>query len=154
MDYTFLTKRNKGYNGIKIPCQTLKKIINWLKPGDKKTKNKHIKQKLRIGNIGCGGRIWTYDLQVMSLTSYRAAPPRVNLCGSLFVSFPWFEVTTFKSMYHSLIWPGSDLLSHALRRSTIGAEGFHDRVRDGIGCRPLAITTRPDERMVTTFNRD
>ena len=25
---------------------------------------------------GCGGRIWTYDLQVMSLTSYRAAPPR------------------------------------------------------------------------------
>ncbi len=26
--------------------------------------------------FGCGGRIWTYDLQVMSLTSYRAAPPR------------------------------------------------------------------------------
>ena len=30
--------------------------------------------------------------------------------------------------------PGGDLLSHALRRSTIGAEGFHGRVRDGIGC--------------------
>ena len=29
--------------------------------------------------------------------------------------------------------PGGDLLSHALRRSTIGAEGFHGRVRDGIG---------------------
>ena len=28
---------------------------------------------------------------------------------------------------------GDDLLSHALRRSTIGAEGFHGRVRDGIG---------------------
>ncbi len=39
--------------------------------------------------------------------------------------------------------PGSDLLSHALRRSTIGAEGFHGRVRDGIGCGALAITTRP-----------
>src|SRR4051812_36221381 len=26
---------------------------------------------------GCGGRIRTCDLQVMSLTSYRAAPPRV-----------------------------------------------------------------------------
>ena len=39
--------------------------------------------------------------------------------------------------------PGSDLLSHALRRSTIGAEGLHGRVRDGIGCFPLAITTRP-----------
>ena len=44
--------------------------------------------------------------------------------------------------------PGGDLLSHTLRCSTIGAEGFHGRVRDGIGCRPLAITTRswrPDE---------
>ena len=39
--------------------------------------------------------------------------------------------------------PGGDLLSHALRRSTIGAEGFHGRVRDGIGCRTLAMTTRP-----------
>ena len=38
--------------------------------------------------------------------------------------------------------PGGDLLSHTLRCSTIGAEGFHGRVRDGIGCMPLAITTR------------
>jgi hypothetical protein len=30
--------------------------------------------------------------------------------------------------------PGGDRLSRALRRSTIGAEGFHGRVRDGIGC--------------------
>ena len=30
--------------------------------------------------------------------------------------------------------PGGDLLFHVLRRSTIGAEGFHGRVRDGIGC--------------------
>jgi hypothetical protein len=28
---------------------------------------------------GCGGRIRTYDLQVMSLTSYQAAPPRGRL---------------------------------------------------------------------------
>ena len=33
-----------------------------------------------------------------------------------------------------LCGPGSDLLSRALRHSTIGAEGFHGRVRDGIGC--------------------
>jgi hypothetical protein len=33
-----------------------------------------------------------------------------------------------------LAGPGGDLLFHALRRSTIGAEGFHGRVRDGIGC--------------------
>ena len=30
--------------------------------------------------------------------------------------------------------PGSDLLSRVLGHSTIGAEGFHGRVRDGIGC--------------------
>src|ERR1051325_8474665 len=30
--------------------------------------------------------------------------------------------------------PGDDRLSRVLRRSTIGAEGFHGRVRDGIGC--------------------
>ena len=33
-----------------------------------------------------------------------------------------------------LHWPGGDLLFHVLGRSTIGAEGFHGRVRDGIGC--------------------
>ena len=33
-----------------------------------------------------------------------------------------------------LIRPGGDLLSRALRRSTMGAEGFHGRVRNGIGC--------------------
>ena len=38
--------------------------------------------------------------------------------------------------------PGSDLLSRALRQSTIGAERLNDRVRDGIGWGPLAITTR------------
>ena len=26
--------------------------------------------------FGCGGRIWTYDLRVMSPTSYQTAPPR------------------------------------------------------------------------------
>ena len=29
--------------------------------------------------VGCGGRIRTCDLQVMSLTSYRTAPPRVDI---------------------------------------------------------------------------
>jgi hypothetical protein len=39
--------------------------------------------------------------------------------------------------------PGSDLLSQVLRLSTIGAEKFNGRVRDGIGFRLLAKTTRP-----------
>ena len=38
--------------------------------------------------------------------------------------------------------PGSDLLSQALRLSTIGAEEFNGRVRYGNGFRPLAKTTR------------
>ena len=39
--------------------------------------------------------------------------------------------------------PGGDLLSRVLRRSTIGAEEFDDRVRNGIGYGLLAITTKP-----------
>src|SRR6201985_2533068 len=62
----------------------------------------------------------------MSLTSYRAAPPRggeclwCGLCEGVLCS--------------GLGRPGGDLLSRVLRRSTIGAEGFHGRVRNGIGC--------------------
>ncbi len=44
-------------------------------------------------------------------------------------------------------WSGGDLLSHVLRRSTIGATGLNGRVRDGIGCFPRAVTTRPGEAM-------
>lgn len=50
--------------------------------------------------------------------------------------------------WHSLGRPGGVLLSHALRRSTIGAEGFHGRVRDGIGCFALAMATRSSKRML------
>src|SRR5579863_5912895 len=56
----------------------------------------------------------------MSLTSYRAAPPRGGGGGG--------------GKGRGLGRPGGDLLFRALRRSTIGAEGFNGRVRDGIGC--------------------
>src|SRR6516162_4349473 len=39
--------------------------------------------------------------------------------------------------------PASDLLFQVLRLSTIGAGKFNGRVRDGIGYRLPAITTRP-----------
>ena len=74
----------------------------------------------------------------MSLTSYRAAPSRVK-SGSL--EF----IVCLKSLF-SLGIPGSDLLSRALRHSTIGAESFHVRVRNGIGCTPLARATRSSKR--------
>ena len=54
----------------------------------------------------------------MSLTSYRAAPPRGMGVG----------------MGEGSGGPGGDLLFRRLSGSTIGAEGFHGRVRDGIGC--------------------
>jgi hypothetical protein len=38
--------------------------------------------------------------------------------------------------------PGGDLLSRGLSRSTMGAGGFHGRVRDGIGCGLPAKATR------------
>ena len=59
----------------------------------------------------------------MSLTSYRAAPPRVE-----------GRMDDRRRLGGRFGGPGGDLLFHALRRSTIGAEGFHGRVRDGIGC--------------------
>ena len=45
-------------------------------------------------------------------------------------------------------WPGDDLLSQALRHSTIGAEVFDGRVRDGIGSGHLAKVTRPAKPIV------
>jgi hypothetical protein len=42
--------------------------------------------------------------------------------------------------------PGSDLLSRALRQSTIGAGAFHGRVRNGNGCSHPARTTRSAKR--------
>src|SRR5690348_15599864 len=62
----------------------------------------------------------------MSLTSYRAAPPRGGL--SLFVPVEKGREG------RGDCGPGGDLLFRTLRCSTIGAEGFHGRVRDGIGC--------------------
>ena len=58
----------------------------------------------------------------MSLTSYRAAPPRAEAlcvrreCGVLVLGRP-----------------GGDRLSRVLRHSTMGAGAFDGRVRDGIG---------------------
>ncbi len=70
----------------------------------------------------------------MSLTSYRAAPSRANCRCS-----PSQRDTTPEGLTRF----GSDLLSHALRRSTIGATALNGRVRDGTGCFACAMTTKP-----------
>jgi hypothetical protein len=104
----------------------------------------------------------------MSLTSYRAAPPRAERLiwaprtspdlirgpgGGGRPSAPGRPPGLTPVMSHRALpprrrwgrlpgdgggWglrePGGDLLFRVFRRSTIGAEGFHGRVRDGIGC--------------------
>ena len=44
--------------------------------------------------------------------------------------------------WSDVIKPGGDLLFHRLGDSTIGAVGFHGRVRDGIGWDTDAMATR------------
>ena len=78
----------------------------------------------------------------MSLTSYRAAPPRGG--GSLsFWVFSRF---------------GGDLLSHVLGRSTIGVTALIGRVREGIGSLAVAMTTKPRKdpnlRNISLCSRD
>ena len=46
---------------------------------------------------------------------------------------------------------GGDLLSHVLRRSTIGATALNGRVRDGIGCFARAMTTKPGKKRAVPF---
>ena len=43
---------------------------------------------------------------------------------------------------------GNDLLSRALRRSTISAKGFNGRVRNGIGWDTFAIITRSSKHIL------
>src|SRR5215210_116669 len=98
----------------------------------------------------------------MSLTSYRAAPPRakgfaarVRLAGRLclgcepvVVSDRGCEgmVCLCWSVAIALGRSGGDRLSRALRHSTMGAGAFNGRVRDGIGFGHTAQATRPAQR--------
>ena len=92
----------------------------------------------------------------MSLTSYRTAPSR----GILFALPPFGCLSAvfcvrcclwavsaryhrFREIVSGLTRFGGDLLSHVLRRSTIGAVALNCRVRDGIGCFAHAVTTKP-----------
>ncbi len=54
-------------------------------------------------------------------------------------------IITIELRAYSLILTrfGDDLLSHALRRSTISATALNGRVRDGIGCFAGAMITKP-----------
>jgi hypothetical protein len=78
----------------------------------------------------------------MSLTSYRAAPPRAKDKAAL-ASRAARKANILKRSSSAFGRPGNDLLSQVLRHSTIGAEAFDGRVRDGIGSCHFAKATRP-----------
>ena len=82
----------------------------------------------------------------MSLTSYRAAPSRGK---SGVVKEELFErwATAQNTIIYPSGRPGGDLLSRALRRSTIGSGGLNDRVRNGIGWGTSDIATRSTRRI-------
>ena len=48
--------------------------------------------RMRAYALSCGDRIRTYDLEVMSLASYRTAPPRVNVCLVIYLYFKPFDI--------------------------------------------------------------
>ena len=92
----------------------------------------------------------------MSLTSYRAAPPRAKQktadsrgrhAPNPADSKELAKLVICCDDTHVAGRPGSDLLSRALRQSTIGATGFHGRVRNGIGWYTCAITTWSSRHM-------
>ncbi len=89
----------------------------------------------------------------MSLTSYRAAPPRdtgvaargeraAPPCGEVFCEWVRCFIRISAASCARAAMPGDDLLFHRLSDSTIGAVGFHGRVRDGIGWDTDAMVTR------------
>jgi hypothetical protein len=90
----------------------------------------------------------------MSLTSYRAAPPRVKYLMAnsgkriepLIYSPFAIRHLLFRKEELALGRPGDDLLSQVLRHSTIGAEAFDGRVRDGIGSDRFAESHQAGER--------
>ena len=88
----------------------------------------------------------------MSLTSYRAAPSRAK-------STSWFYgsacIASFREYSVSSRF-GGYLLSHVLRRSTIGVEALNGQVRNGTGCIAFAMTTKPRRyrrRCIATSNQ-
>jgi hypothetical protein len=104
-------------------------------------------RQLRSGMVqnGCaesGGKSWPKENSIAGgretgeTLEHKKTPPSLGKAA-------FFSIMTRKEECFVLGRPGSDLLSQGLSHSTIGAEEFNGRVRDGIGFKLLARTTRP-----------
>ena len=74
--------------------------------------------------------------------------PRLLVYFACYGTGVYFIVRELLSLFRF----GGDLLSHVLRRSTIGATALNGRVRDGIGCFARAMTTKPKQRHGRIFS--
>ena len=85
--------------------------------------------------------------QIQKADTLKAWNEALFFCTNIVVSLTIFVVHVLTGHDHCVcfVWvgrPGGDLLSRALRHSTMGAGGFHGRVRDGIGCLLPAVATK------------
>src|SRR5215204_6507963 len=78
----------------------------------------------------------------------RRADPQTKRPPSLAAAMHVMDAQSSLKRLSVLGRPGSDLLFQALRLSTIGAGEFNGRVRDGIGYRLPANTTRPAKNRI------
>ena len=74
----------------------------------------------------------------------KAKPPQLYSCGGFVILF----IVERYCFYQELIRFGDDLLSHVLRRSTIGATALNGWVRDGTRCFARAMITKPNKFLI------
>ena len=95
---------------------------------------------------GQTGRLRGFSRFRETLGFINANPPLVFTAGVLFI-VDCFRENWFFTRF------GGDLLSHVLRRSTIGATALNCRVRKGTGCFARAIATKPSKEPVQVSMR-
>jgi hypothetical protein len=90
-----------------------------------------------------GGKSWPKKIGLTNSAAGATKTPQQKNAASSKGSGVFFDHEIVEEEVFVLGRPGSDLLSQGLSHSTIGAEEFNGRVRDGIGFKLLARTTRP-----------
>ena len=118
-----MTKRDSRFRGNeRVKSGAKHEHVRWTCESDERCEPKRVAMGKRIKKSRPEGRLFKFDDVIE-------------------------EVPT-----NALGRPGSDLLSQGLSHSTISAEEFNGRVRDGIGFYLFAKTTRPAKRVCVYEN--
>src|SRR5699024_798156 len=97
----------------------------------------HLIATKNVANIGCGGKICTCDLWVMSPTSYQTAPPRDIKNNVFYTYFLQLCFSFGKNVFYPIIIVYSLAVSYSCRgqaSTTIGAGARNYFVREGKRC--------------------